>query len=82
MEKNISIRQILIVTLNYALISIIVVLFFSTNSADSLLLAVPASLIFAATLSEIKKTKWPERLLKLTLLLILINQYAQLFYAA
>jgi len=82
MEKNISIRQILIVTLNYALISIIVVLFFSTNSADSLLLAIPASLIFAATLSEIKKTKWPERLLKLTLLLILINQYAQLFYAA
>jgi hypothetical protein len=82
MEKNINIRQILIVTMYYLAIAVALILFFSKNSASSLLLSVPASLLLASVFSEIKNTKWFERALRLLLLLALLNQYTRLFYAA
>jgi len=82
MEKNINIRHILLVTMYYLAIAFAIILFFSGNSTDSLLLMIPASLLVASVFSEAKNPKWFERGIRLLLLLALINQYAQLFYAA
>lgn len=81
MEKNINIRQILTVTMYYLSIAFALVLFFSKNSANSLLLSIPASLLLASVFSENKNNKWFERALILLLFLVLINQYTRLFYA-
>lgn len=81
MEKNINIRQILLVTIYHLAIAFAIILFFSGNSTDSLLLMIPASLLVASLFSEARNSKWFERALRLLLLLALINQYSQPFYA-
>ena len=82
MEKNINIRQMLTVSLNYLAFSFVLVLLFATNSAYILLLAIPASLIVASTLTGIRKAKWYEWSLWFITLFILFNHYSYLLYAA
>ncbi|MCF6170461.1 MAG: hypothetical protein L3J66_05725 [Bacteroidales bacterium] len=82
MERNINLRQMLIVLLNYLAIAFALVLFFSDNYAGSLLLAIPASLLLASTITGAKNTKWYEWSVRLLGVLILFNQYFRLFYAA
>ncbi|RLD38223.1 MAG: hypothetical protein DRI89_14515, partial [Bacteroidetes bacterium] len=80
--KNINIRQMLTVSLNYLALSFVLVLLFATNSAYILFLAIPASLIIASTLTGIRKTKWYEWSVWFITLLILFNHYSYLLYVA
>ncbi len=81
MEKNINIRQMLIVTLNYLALAFLLFILFSESNASSLMLCVPASLVIASALTGVKKTKWYEWSLRSILLLIIANHYINLFYA-
>ena len=82
MEKNIDIRQMLLVTIWFLAGGFVLILFFSESTADSLVLIVPASILFVSVVSETRNLKWFERAIRLLVLLALVNQYTHLFYAA
>lgn len=82
MERNINIRQMLIVTLNFLALTFLLFILFSKTSAASLMMSIPASLILASVFSGLKKSKWYEWSLRLILFLIIANQYINLFYVA
>jgi uncharacterized membrane protein YfcA len=82
MEKNIDIRQMLVVSIWFLAGGFALILLFSESPADGLLLIVPASILFVSVISETRNLKWFERAIRLLLLLALINQYIHLFDAA
>lgn len=82
MERNINIRQMLAVTINLLVLAFLLFVLFSKSNAASLLMCIPASLILATSLTRVKKSKRYEWALRSILLLIIANQYFNLFYAA
>lgn len=82
MERNINIRQILAVTLNYLVLTFLLFVLYSSSQVASLMMSIPAALIMASALTGVKKTKWYEWSLRLILLLFIANHYISLLNAA
>lgn len=82
MERNINIRQMLVVTINYLALTFLLFIIYSSFNVASLMMSIPASLILASALARVKKTRWYEWALRTVLLLIVANHYINLFYAA
>ncbi len=82
MEKKINLRHVQVVLLNYLILTLAMTVFYSPESGTGLAIAIPAALVLAAAMAEAKKLKWYEWTVRLTFILVLLNQYLHLFYAA
>lgn len=77
-EKNINLRNNLIITLFYMAIAFGILLIFSKSSTSTLLLSIPSALILGYKLNTLKSPKWYNIALTVVVILIIVNQYTNL----
>ena len=78
-EKGINHRRNLLITIVYYVIAFIILLVFMKSLVSILLLSIPMVLLLGNWLSNVKQTRWYNVILVMLTVLIILNQYLQLF---
>ncbi len=78
-DKSINLRRNLLITIVYFFLGLIIYLLYANTLSTLLIITVPAVLILSSWFSNVRKQKWYNIAMVLSLLVIVVNQYAQLF---